>query len=79
MTQPSYEGTSNVTVPPVPPPDPVAGDGEPVPVFVTVAVRTSAGPGPGVRRLPPAEAAALVRMKYAIHGDQPPRGFNLEV
>jgi hypothetical protein len=32
-----------------------------------------------VRRLPPVEAGALVRMKYAVHGDQPPRGFNLEV
>lgn len=65
--------------PPLVPPDPVAGEGEPVPVFLTVAVRTSAGPGPGVRRLPPAEAAALVRMKYTVHGDQPPRGYNLEV
>ena len=78
MTRPSYEAATNAN-PPVPPPDPVAGDGEPVPVFVTVAVRASAGPGSGVRHLPPAEAGALVRMKYAVHGDQPPRGYNQEV
>jgi hypothetical protein len=32
-----------------------------------------------VRYLPPAEAGALVQMKYAVHGDQPLRGLNLEV
>jgi hypothetical protein len=64
--------------PPAVPPDPERGPGKPVPVFVTVAVRTSDGPGPGVKRLPPAEASALVAMKYAVHGDQPPRGYNLQ-
>ena len=44
-------------------------------MFVTVAVRTSAGPGPGRKRLPLAEAAALVKDKRAIYGTKPPRGF----
>lgn len=63
---------------PLPPAAPEPGTGL-VPVFLTVAVRTSAGPGPGVKLLPPAEAGALVAMKYACHGDKPPRGWNLEV
>ena len=44
-------------------------------VYVTSGVRTSAGAGPGVRRVPPAEAAALVGGKTAVYGDQPPRGY----
>ena len=79
MTQPSYEGTSNVTVPPVPPPDPVAGEDDKVACFVLNGTRTSDGPGPGVKRLDPAEAARLIAMKMAVAGDQPPRGWNLEV
>lgn len=59
------------------PPEP-APDGELVPVFMVVAVRTSQGSGYGVRHLPPAEAAALVRMKYAVAGDRPPANWNLE-
>ncbi len=50
------------------------GDGL-VPVFVTNAVRTSAGPGPGVRRVPAAEASALVARKHAVFGDRPPHGL----
>ena len=70
--------TTNAPDPPAVPPDIPAGEGDPVPVFVTVAVCTSAGPGPGVRHLPPAEAGRLVSQKLAVHGDQPPRGRNLE-
>jgi len=46
-----------------------------VPVFLTSAVRTSDGPGPGVKHLPPAEANRLISMRYAVGGDQPPRGY----
>lgn len=46
-----------------------------VPVFVTTGVRTSAGPGPGPRRVPPAEAAALVGRKLAVYGEAAPRGY----
>jgi hypothetical protein len=67
--------TSNMPDPPAVPPDPVAGEGEPVPVFLTNATRTSSGPGPGVRFVPPEEAAWLVRMKYAVAGESPPRGW----
>jgi hypothetical protein len=69
---PSYEATSNAVTPEPPPPD---TSGTPMTVFVTTAVRTSAGPGPGVKTLPPAEAASLIAMKYAVGGSQPPRGF----
>ncbi len=41
-----------------------SGDGL-VPVFVTTAVRTSASADPGARRVPPAEAAALIRNRHA--------------
>jgi hypothetical protein len=58
------------------PAPPAAGEpGDPVPVFVTNATKTSDGPGPGVKRLPPAEATALVAAKVAVHGEQPPRGW----
>jgi hypothetical protein len=70
---PSYQGVTNATGPPVPPPDP--GDGELAEVFVTVAVRTSAGPDPGPKRLPVAEASALVNERRAVWGSQPPRGW----
>jgi len=46
-----------------------------VDVYLSVAVRTSAGPGPGPKRLPPAEAADLIKRKAAVYGTQPPRGF----
>ncbi len=48
-----------------------------VTVYVTNGVRTSADPGPGVRRLPPAEAAALVGRRHAVYGEQPPQGGHL--
>jgi hypothetical protein len=31
-----------------------------------------------VHHVPPAEAGWLVRMRYAVHGEAPPRGWNLE-
>ena len=46
-----------------------------VPVFVTTGIRTSGGNGPGVVQVPPAEAAALVADRRAIHGTTPPRGY----
>jgi hypothetical protein len=52
------------------------GQDRTVPVFVTAAVRTSDGPGPGVKRVPAAEAAALVANRRAVWGDQPPRGYS---
>ena len=45
-------------------------------VYLTNAVATSDGSGPGVKRLPPAEAAALVGRKVAIYGPHPPDGFH---
>jgi hypothetical protein len=66
---------SNAPGEPLVPLQPQRGPGRPVPVFVTVAVRTSDGPGPGVRRVPPAEAAALVGARHAVYGEKPPRGF----
>jgi len=64
-----------LTVPPeIPAP---ADDAGLVPVFVTVAVRTSVGAGPGMRRVPPEEAGRLVAARVAVHGDKPPRGWNL--
>lgn len=71
--------TSNVPDPPLVPPDIPAGEGDPVPVFLVNATRTSGGAGPGVVRVPPAEAARLVSQKLAVHGDKPPRGWNLMV
>jgi hypothetical protein len=54
----------------------VSGQPEPlVPVFVTTGIMTSAGPGPGVVHVPPAEAAALVADRRAVHGTTPPRGY----
>jgi hypothetical protein len=47
-----------------------------VAVFVTTGIRTSAGPGPGVRRVPPAEAQAIVGSRRGVYGDRPPRGFD---
>jgi hypothetical protein len=58
--------------PPEQPPEP----GEPVPVFVLNGTRTSDGPGPGVKRLPRAEAGALVSARLAVAGDQPPTGWS---
>lgn len=51
-------------------------DGGLVTVYLTNAVATSDGHGPGVKRLPAAEAAALVRRKVAIYGPHPPHGFH---
>ena len=70
MTDPGVTNASAVGTAPVP-----DEGGGPVAVFVTVAVRTSAGAGPGVRRVPAAEAGRLVAMKYACHGEAPPRGW----
>jgi hypothetical protein len=54
----------------MPPPDqPV------VAIYVTNGTRTSQGPGPGVKVLPALEANALIAMKYAVYGDQPPGGM----
>jgi hypothetical protein len=44
-------------------------------VFLLNGTRTSQGPGPGPKTLPASEAAALVGMKYAVAGDQPPDGM----
>ena len=63
---------------PATPADPATAPGDPaalVPVFLTNATRTSRGPGPGVKYLPPDEAGALVRVRLASYGDQPPRGY----
>ncbi len=49
-----------------------------VTVYLVNATRTLAGPGPGPKELPPAEAAALVAAKYAVHGDQPPSDVRAE-
>jgi hypothetical protein len=77
VTRPSYEATSNASVPPVPP-EPGGDDGDLVTVFVAAGgIRTSDGPGPGVRHVSPAEAAWLIQMRYAVAGETPPRGFNL--
>jgi hypothetical protein len=43
-----------------------------VTVYVVNGTRTSAGPGPGAMELPPAEAAALVRQRFAVYGSRPP-------
>ena len=43
-----------------------------VEVQVNNGTRTSAGPGPGVKHLPPLEAAALVRQRFAVYGDRAP-------
>lgn len=43
-----------------------------VTVYVVNGTRTSAGPGPRPLKLPPAEAGALVRQRFAIYGDRPP-------
>lgn len=43
-----------------------------VAVYVLNGTRTSAGPGPGPLSLPPAEAAALVRQRFAVYGDRAP-------
>jgi hypothetical protein len=64
--------------PPLPPPPP-GDDAELVPVFMTTAVRVSDGSHHGVHHVTPAEAGWLVRMRYACHGEAPPRGWNLEV
>jgi hypothetical protein len=68
---------SNESGPLPPAAAPVEG-GEPVPVFLTNGVRTSGGSGPGVVRVPPAEAGRLVKARLAVHGEAPPRGWNLE-
>jgi hypothetical protein len=46
-----------------------------VAVFVTNAITTSRRTGPGALRLPPEEAGALVALRLAVYGDQPPAGF----
>jgi hypothetical protein len=56
-------------------PGPGEPDGPLVAVFVINAVRTSAGTGPGALQLPAPEASALVARRYAVYGDQPPRGW----
>jgi hypothetical protein len=58
-----------------PQPSPAAGDGPKTWVYLTNATRTSADAGPGSRELPAAEASALVAVKLAVPGDQPPRGW----
>ena len=77
MTVPSYEAASNAIVPAAPPP-PADDDGGLVEIFVTVAVRCSDGSHHGAHKVPRAEAARLIGMRYAVTGTQPPRGFNLE-
>lgn len=57
------------------------GHGQPddagmITVYLTNALATSDGPGPGAKRLPAAEAAALVGRKVAVYGSQPPHGFH---
>jgi hypothetical protein len=62
--------------PPATDPPAAGGADEPlVAVYLTNGTRTSAGPGPGVKRLPPAEAGALVRARLAAYGERPPRGY----
>jgi len=64
-----------VTAPNQSPPQPPGPEPEPgdlVPVFVTNGVRTSAGAGPGVRKVPRAEAGALIAARVAIAGERPP-------
>jgi hypothetical protein len=69
--------TATNASPPAYQPEPPAGsDGDRVPVFVINGTRTSAGPGPGVKRLPRAEAGALVTARMAVPGEQPPHGWS---
>jgi hypothetical protein len=57
----------------------VSGQPEPlVAVYVVNGTRTSAGPGPGPLKLPPAEAAALVRQRFAVYGSKPPNAADPE-
>jgi hypothetical protein len=57
----------DTTRPPQAPPD------EPlVTVYVVNGTRTSQGPGPGVKQLPPEEASALIRQRFAVYGSKPP-------
>jgi hypothetical protein len=56
--------------PRMPPPGEVT-----VTIYLTSGVRTSAGPGPGVKTLPAPEANALIGMKYAVYGADPPDGM----
>jgi hypothetical protein len=46
-----------------------------VTVYLTNGTRTSQGPGPGPKTLPAGEASALVRLKYAVYGPEPPDAF----
>jgi hypothetical protein len=66
-----------------PPPEgwaPGKDSGKPVPVFVINGVRVSTGEEtPGLVHVPPAEAGALVAARVAVHGENPPRGWNLGV
>ena len=80
MTPPSYEAASNAIVPAAPPGQlpPGDDDGDLVEIFLTVAVRCSDGSHHGAHKVPRAEAARLIGMRYAVTGTQPPRGFNLE-
>ena len=43
-----------------------------VTVYVVNGTRTSQGPGPGVKQLPPLEANALIRQRFAVPGDRAP-------
>jgi hypothetical protein len=44
-----------------------------VEVYVGNATRTSGGAGPGTVRVPPDEAARLVKDRLAIYGERPPQ------
>jgi hypothetical protein len=66
--------TASNESPPAQPASPPDG-GPTMTCFVTVAVATSQGPGPGPKTLPVAEGQWLMQMKYAVAGDQPPRGW----
>lgn len=68
--------TASNETPAVPSWEPAASaPDERVTVFVVVGVRTSDGPGPGVKRVPHAEAQALLANRVAVAGDQPPRNY----
>lgn len=49
-----------------------------VTVYVVNGTRTSQGPGPGPLSLPPLEAAALVRQRFAVYGSKPPNAADPE-
>ena len=46
-------------------------------MFVTNGVAVSSGEQtPGVVHVPPAEAADLAHMRYAVYGEKPPDGYS---